>query len=106
MASERREDEEAAAERTSQNRDIGPRVHQTVAGHQLLVVKKLRQDAELERAEEGGLRPHAEEQKDEPPEVHRLEGRGRETHENNLHKLYYADEEGLFIFVGDLPRKR
>ena len=60
---------------------------------------------EIENAASAIVR-HAEEQKDEPPEVHRLEGRGRETHENNLHKLYYADEEGLFIFVGDLPRKR
>ncbi|MPM71743.1 hypothetical protein SDC9_118714 [bioreactor metagenome] len=60
MPPKRGEDKEAAAKRPRQYRDISSRVYQAVAGHQFIVIKKLGQDAELQRAEKGRLRPHTE----------------------------------------------
>ena len=70
------------------------------------LAQELRQDAVLERAEECRLRPHEEEQRDEPPELHVVEGGGGQRHQDYFDELDYAYQPRFFVFVGDLPSER
>src|SRR5262249_39962449 len=87
--------EDPARDRARQNRDEGGRLDEGVAGDELVLVEMLREDAVLDRPEQGRVRAHEEQDREQQRRAAGSKRERTDRHEQDLDELDEADEPRL-----------
>ena len=94
--------QQAAGHVAQQNGDEGAHLHHAVATGQFAFRQDLRQQGELDRAEQGGMQAHQKHAAQQHQHIGHQEAPGRQQHDEDLQVLDEADHGRLVMFVGEL----
>ena len=102
------DNQKAAGDGADEDGDEGCRLDEAVSADQFVLAQVVGQDRILERAEEGRLRPHQEQHRqqgiDLEGQIVRMQEKAhrRKAHNKDFRELDFLDQAGFFVFIGEL----